>query len=45
MISAKDIMQHPERYKECDYCNGYGHSLKDDEPVCKKCNGSGAIEI
>jgi DnaJ-class molecular chaperone len=45
MISAKELMQHPERFKECEYCNGYGHSLKDDNLVCIKCGGSGAIRI
>jgi len=25
----------------CRHCNGYGSSLKEDQDICSKCNGSG----
>ena len=34
-------------HKECDHCNGYGSSLKDDWNVntCTVCGGSGLVKL
>jgi DnaJ-class molecular chaperone len=29
--------------KECDHCNGYGSSFKEDAPICTRCGGVGAV--
>ena len=37
----------PEKYgmMECKHCNGYGSSLKEEQPKCSKCSGTGLQEI
>ncbi len=41
-----EILLYPEKYgyEECTHCNGYGSSLKEDTPVCSKCQGNGLIK-
>lgn len=31
--------------KECEHCNGYGSSLKEDSDRCSRCGGSGVVEV
>jgi len=34
---------HPE-FVECDHCNGYGSSLKEESNSCTKCGGKGYLD-
>jgi len=38
-----DWMREPEKFEECDRCNGYGSSLKEPDERCSKCGGSGCV--
>jgi len=41
-----DQMLNPEKYglTQCDHCNGYGSSLKEDSAQCTKCGGTGLVK-
>ena len=46
-ILPMEIMMNPEEhgYKECDHCNGYGSSFKDEgDERCSKCGGAGLVK-
>ena len=41
-----DILFNPEKhgYKQCEHCGGYGSSLKESNPRCSKCDGTGLVK-
>ena len=43
MKDAKEGCGYVPKIEECDHCNGYGSSLKEEADKCTKCNGTGLI--
>jgi len=38
-LVGTDLKKHG--YEYCGHCNGYGSSLKEEDPTCTKCKGTG----
>lgn len=38
-----DAFVHPDRYRDCPDCGGYGSSLDEEAPRCTTCGGDGVL--